>query len=126
MYEVALRKEFDGTHYLLGDGPEDENQPHSHHYRVEVILQGPNLDRSGYLVDIRGIEKAMDELIAQYSNKTLNNLPEFAGLNPSVEHLSRIICHALRSSTLEVNRVTSIRVRVWESDVAWASYTERL
>ena len=33
------------------------------------------------------VEAALDELAARYRDRTLNDLPEFEGLNPSIEHL---------------------------------------
>ena len=60
----------------------EENQPHSHHYRMEVVLEGPALDRVGYLFDITLIDQVTDELVGYFAGKTLNDLPEFAGLTP--------------------------------------------
>ncbi len=65
----------------------------------------------------------MEDLVAYFAGKTLNDQPEFAGLNPSIEHFSRIWCHTLLER-LNSNHLSSIRVRVWESGIAWASYTE--
>ncbi len=60
-----------------------ENQRHSHHYRVEVQLEGTELDQHGYLVDIVDIETQLEALVAYYRDKTLNELPEFKDLNPA-------------------------------------------
>ncbi len=125
MYQLAVIREFDATHYLLGGMGGEENHPHSHRYRVEVILSGKTLDEFGYLLDITGIDQVMDELVSDTAGKILNDLPEFAGLNPSIENFSRIWCHALLKR-LETDPVKSIRVRIWEKESAWASYTERL
>lgn len=125
MYEVAVSREFDAIHYLVGGDWGEENQPHSHHYRMEVVLEGPALDRVGYLFDITFIDQMTDELVGYFAGKTLNDLPEFAGLNPSIEHFSRIWCRALLKR-LEKDRLTSIRVRIWENEIAWAGYTEQL
>ena len=125
MYDVAVSREFDAIHYLVGGDWGDENKPHSHHYMVEVVLSGKTLDRFGYIVDIDLIDQAMDELVKRLAGKMLNDLPDFAGLNPSIEHFSRIWCHALLEK-LTVDHLTSIRVRIWENDVAWAGYTEQL
>ncbi len=125
MYDVAVSREFDASHYLVGGDWGDENKPHSHHYKVEVVLYGKTLDRFGYIVDIDLIDQAMDELVKRLAGKMLNDLPDFAGLNPSIEHFSRIWCHALLEK-LKVDHLTSIRVRIWENEVVWAGYTEQL
>lgn len=125
MYEVAVTREFDAIHYLVGGDWGEENQPHSHHYKVEALLAGERLDPFGYLVDITLMDQAMDELVGYFKGKTLNVLPEFGDLNPSIEHFSRIWCRALLKS-LETDHLMSIKVRIWENEIAWASYTERL
>ncbi len=125
MYEVALTREFDATHYLIGSDWGKENEPHRHHYRVEVILFGPALDRFGCLLDITALNQAMDAFLDYASGGILNDLPEFAGQNPSIEHFARVWCRALRKN-LNTSNLAAIRVRIWESDSAWASYTERL
>ena len=58
-------------------------------------LQGPTLDQHGYLVDIVDINTHLEALVGHYRDKTLNDLPEFKDLNPSLEHFARIFCQAL-------------------------------
>ena len=95
MYTLAVRRDFVAQHFLIGGDWGAENQWHSHHYVLELQLEGDTLDRHGYLVDIVNVEAALEEVVAHYKDKTLNELPEFAGLNPSIEHFSRIVCHRL-------------------------------
>lgn len=125
MYELAVAREFDAFHYLVGGDWGEENEPHSHHYKVEVLLSGSNLDRFGYLVDITHVDQLMDELVEYFAGKTLNDLQEFSDLNPSIEHFSRIWCRALLKR-LQVKRLKSISVRVWENEIAWARYSEQV
>src|SRR5438552_19214825 len=92
MYTLAVQRDFVAQHYLIGGDWGAENQLHSHHYRIELRLEGSTLDQHGYLVDIVDVEHHLNELVAHYRDHTLNDLPEFAGLNPSIEHFSRILC----------------------------------
>lgn len=121
MYTVAVKRDFVAQHYLIGGDWGAENQPHSHHYQVEVQLEGADLDRHGYLVDIVDIETALQGLAARYLDQTLNDLPEFSGLNPSIEHFSRILCQAL-SAHIQALNILAITVKLWENEIAWASY----
>jgi hypothetical protein len=41
-------------------------------------------------VDIVNVEHALNTLVANFRDQTLNDLPQFAGLNPSIEHFTRI------------------------------------
>ena len=121
MYTVAVKRDFVAQHYLIGGDWGAENQWHSHHYQIELQLEGATLDRHGYLVDIVDIERHLGELTARYRDKTLNDLPEFAGLNPSIEHFARILCAAL-SERITAPNVSGLTVKLWENDIAWAVY----
>jgi 6-pyruvoyltetrahydropterin/6-carboxytetrahydropterin synthase len=121
MYAVAVKRDFIAQHHLTGGDWGPENDLHSHHYQVELQLHGGELDTHGYLVDIVEIERVLEELIARYRDATLNRLPEFAGLNPSIEHFSRILCQALSREILAEN-IRFIVLKLWENEIAWASY----
>jgi 6-pyruvoyltetrahydropterin/6-carboxytetrahydropterin synthase len=90
-----------------------------------VCIAGETLDPFGYLVDLARVESRTDELVAWLAGRSLNTLPEMAGLNPSVEHLCRICWEHLAASP-EVNRCASLTVRIWENNMAWASFTRAL
>ncbi len=121
MYTVAVKRDFVAQHHLVGGDWGAENVKHSHHYAVEVQLEGDTLDQHGYLVDIVDIEKHLNDLVAHYRDKTLNDLPEFAGLNPSIEHFSRILCQTL-ASRINAATLKVVTVKLWENEIAWASY----
>lgn len=121
MYAVAVSREFVAQHYLVGGDWGAENQLHSHPYRVEVELQGATLDQHGYLVDIVDIEQRLDQLVDRYRDRTLNELDEFSELNPSIEHFSRIFCEAFAEG-IAATTLTRIVTRIWETNIAWASY----
>lgn len=121
MYAVAVSKDLIAQHYLIGGDWGAENELHSHHYRIELILEGETLDRHGYLVDIVDIENILNNLISRYRDKTLNDLPEFAEVNPSIERFSRILCQSLTESIRAPN-LAVVTVKLWENDIAWASY----
>jgi 6-pyruvoyltetrahydropterin/6-carboxytetrahydropterin synthase len=121
MYVIAVKREFDAQHYLIGGDWGAENELHTHQYQVEVQLQGATLDQHGYLVDIVDIEDHLDSLVERYRGKTLNDQPKFAGLNPSIENFTRIFYQQLVSS-FETANISSISVKIWENEIAWASY----
>ncbi len=123
MYTVAVKREFMARHFLFGGDWGEENQPHVHHYRVEVQLAGAKLNGHGYLADIVEIEAHLEELAAYYGGRTLNELPEFAGLNPSIEHFARIFCRGF-SKRLKAANISAVKVQIWESDIAWAAFRE--
>ncbi|MGA8832596.1 MAG: 6-carboxytetrahydropterin synthase [Desulfomonilaceae bacterium] len=121
VYVVAVQRNFVARHFLFGGDWGPENHLHSHHYRVEARLEGKELDQHGYLVDIVEIESLLDGLVARYRERALNELPEFSGLNPSIEHFSRIFCEKMWSGVTASN-IGAITIRIWENDIAWAGY----
>ncbi len=121
MYTVAVKRDFVAQHFLIGGDWGAENEWHSHHYAVEVQLHGETLDRHGYLVDIVDIETHLNALVAHYRDQTLNDLPEFAGLNPSIEHFARIFCTQL-AERIQAETLTAVTVKLWENEIAWASF----
>jgi len=121
-YTLAVKRDFVARHFLFGGDWGAENQLHSHHYQVEVQLEGHTLDKHGYLVDIVAIEAHLDELVAYYRDQNLNDLPEFTGLNPSIERFARLLCQSLGGRISEP--LNAIRVKIWENDIAWAAYRE--
>lgn len=121
MYTLGVRREFIARHFLIGGDWGPENYPNSHHYVLELQLEGQELDQHGYLVDIVDVEKHLDETVNYYKEQLLNEKPEFAGLNPSIEHFSRILATSL-SNCIKADNIRKIRVVLWENDSAWAAY----
>ncbi len=121
MYTLAVRREFIARHFLIGGDWGPENFPNSHHYTLELQLEGRDLDQHGYLVDIVDVEKHLDEIVCYYKEQMLNDKPEFAGLNPSIEHFSRILATSL-SERIQAANITALKVVLWEHANAWAAY----
>lgn len=122
MYTLGVRRDFIARHYLIGGDWGAENFPNSHHYVLELQLEGRELDQHGYLVDIVDVETHLDEIVNYYKEQMLNDKPEFAGLNPSIEHFSRILATSL-SERIKSENITAIKVMLWENESAWSAYT---
>jgi 6-pyruvoyltetrahydropterin/6-carboxytetrahydropterin synthase len=123
MYAVMVKSDLIAQHFLVGGDWGPENELHSHHYVLELQLEGPRLNEHGYLVDIVEIEAQTETIKAHYRDKLLNELPEFAGLNPSLEHFARILCQAF-AARIGAPNLTALTVRLWENEVAAASYRQ--
>jgi 6-pyruvoyltetrahydropterin/6-carboxytetrahydropterin synthase len=124
MYTLAVQRDFIASHYLVGGDWGLENQLHAHHYRVEVLLEAPELDRHGYIVDIVDLETNLEDLVDYFKDQTLNNLPEFKDLNPSIEHFCRIFLKTI-SGKIKARNLTALTVKIWENEIAWTSYREK-
>jgi 6-pyruvoyltetrahydropterin/6-carboxytetrahydropterin synthase len=121
MYTLGVKREFIARHFLIGGDWGPENYPNSHHYILELQLEGRELDQHGYLVDIVEVEKHLDEIVNYYREQMLNDKPEFAGLNPSIENFSRILASSL-SDRIQAKNIAALKIVLWENESAWAAY----
>lgn len=125
MYALRVDRAFKAFHFLIGGDWGSENSHHSHDYRFEAIFEGPELNKHGYLLDIVDVEKAMDAQVDRFKDGTLNEFEEFSGLNPSIEHFSRILWERM-ARAIDKTGLTSMTVRIWEDDFAWARFSKKL
>jgi 6-pyruvoyltetrahydropterin/6-carboxytetrahydropterin synthase len=123
MYTVAVTRDFIANHYLIGGDWGDENSPHAHQYVAEVRIESDTLNEHGYLVDIVEIEAALGDAVTYFRDSMLNDKPEFAGLNPSLEHFSRILAEKLLADITPPG-AGSLTVKLWENESCWAAYCQ--
>ena len=121
MYRLGVSRTFKARHYLVGGDWGDENSEHSHRYRLELILEADKLDCHGFLVDIVEVERHLDEIVAEFSGKTLNTLACLNNRNPSIEEFATAL-HGLFTHRLAPFQLERITVTLWEDDIAWTSY----
>ncbi len=88
---------------------------------MELRLEGTELDQYGFLADIAEIESHLDAAISYYKDRSLNDLPEFTGANPSIERFASVICREI-SKRISLPNIDAVAVRIWENDIAWASF----
>jgi 6-pyruvoyltetrahydropterin/6-carboxytetrahydropterin synthase len=120
LFTVGILRDFVAQHFLIGGDWGRENQPHSHHYRLEAIFEGDRLDRHGYLLDIAEVEPRLDGVVERYRDHMLNELPEMTGVNPSLERFASVIADRL-AQDLPAGHVTTLTVKLWESATAFAT-----
>ena len=121
MYTLAVKRDFIAQHALIGGDWGAENLRHSHHYVLELQIEGNELDQHGYLVDILDVELQLGQVITRYRDQFLNDFPEFANLNPSLERFAAILCNTL-SQNIAAPNIQTMRVVLWENEIAWAAY----
>jgi len=123
MYTIAVKRDFIARHFLIGGDWGRENHPHAHHYVLEVQIESAGLDKHGYLVDIVKIESELDKVIEYFRDKLLNDLHEFAGINTSIEHFSRIISEKLLPGIAPPGTGT-FTIKLWENEYCWTSFRQ--
>jgi hypothetical protein len=108
----------------------DHGRPHREAFaldrqerRVEVAVEVPiganDTPRFGFHALGEAIE---DEVMRRFDHRNLNlDFPEFATLNPSVEHIA-FVCHDLLAPRIARDGAKLRFVRVWETDKTSCRY----
>lgn len=124
MYELGITAQFEAAHSLTGDfGP--ATRLHGHTYRLEVVVRGERLRDDNALYDVGRLRPAVDHLVGALDYRNLNDVPELAGVNTTVEGLARYCWEAL-AADLRGSGLSSLLVRVWESPQVYAARDDRL
>lgn len=94
---------------------------HGHNYQIEVTVEGVPDETDGLVEPLPGFQRAVKErVIDRFDHKHLNlDCAEFRSLNPTVEHIARVIWHLLDGA---FDRARLTRVRVWETPKTFAEY----
>lgn len=123
MHSLLLKTNFIAQHFLIGKDFGRENFNHSHQYHLELEIKNQHLDQFNYVVDIVAVKENLDTLIDKYKDKKLNDLTEFTEQNPSLELFSKILWQDIISN-FNLPKQSDVIVRLWEDDIACASYWE--
>jgi 6-pyruvoyltetrahydropterin/6-carboxytetrahydropterin synthase len=132
MYSVCVRDHVMVAHSFRGEVFGAAQQLHGATYLVDVEFRRPQLDRDGLVVDIGLASQALHTLLAELNYRNLDTLPEFAGRNTTTEFLARIVfdrmAACIRDGRLGATTagLTSLRVTLHESHIAWASFEDAL
>jgi 6-pyruvoyltetrahydropterin/6-carboxytetrahydropterin synthase len=117
LYETGVVGEFSAALSLNGDfGP--AIRIHGHTYRVELTVRAPELKPDGTLFDISLLKAILTGALEPLNYQYLNDLPDFEGINPTVEVVAKHIYDIIRPEL----RDYTISVRIWESTGAFAGY----
>jgi len=121
MFELRVVTRFAAAHRLAMVGEKCENL-HGHNWKIEVYVQGQDLDEGGVLVDFGVIKRHVRDLMETLDHKFLNELDYFQdGTPPSSENIARYLAGSLKDR-LDIPGIRVSRVTAWESEDASATY----
>jgi 6-pyruvoyltetrahydropterin/6-carboxytetrahydropterin synthase len=122
MFEVSVEETFSSGHALRGYKGKCEN-PHGHNYRVQVTLEGPQLDHIGLLVDFTHLKEVIRTVVKRIDHQFLNDLEPFTTVNPSAENMAKYFYDQVSDKLTNLPPGARIRdVVVWETDTSMAKY----
>ena len=121
MFRLCVKRSFSAAHFLRGYQGQCE-ELHGHTWYVEAELEAENLDEIGLSLDFKEVNARLDLVLRELDHRLLNDHPYFKERNPSAEELARFVYGRLAANLPD--GVAVAMVRVWESENAWAGYTE--
>ena len=128
MFTLSVRDHFMIAHSFRGEAFGPAQRLHGATYVVDVEFRRPMLDADGLVVDIGAAANALTQTLDALNYRNLDAEPDFIGINTTTEVLAKVVFdrmrQALAGGTLGANAdgITSIKVTLRESHVAWASY----
>lgn len=127
MFRMIVEGRFSAAHALRGY-PGPCCQLHGHNYQVQVRLEGCELNELGMLIDYADVKTALNDILARFDHVFLNDLPEFADINPTSEELARLLYLRLRERLFTTDelraRVRLTEVVVYETERQGVGYGE--
>jgi 6-pyruvoyl-tetrahydropterin synthase len=119
-YEVGTSAEVTAFHVMPGMPP-PEGERHSHDYRIDVRVERRRLDERGMVCDLDVLGGALQEAVTRLAGTDLESIRPEGAEAVTVEvlawHVHRVLRDAVRLAGGE-----GLRVRVWESPVAFGGY----
>jgi 6-pyruvoyltetrahydropterin/6-carboxytetrahydropterin synthase len=125
-YKVCVIRDFVAQHFLIGGDWGKENQHHSHHYKLEVIFAGEQLDQHLYLLDIAVVNQHLEALCDRYRDKDAEPAarvreqepqPGAVRPRPGRRHGQSAEAAPARGD------LSSLTTKLWEHEQAYATYT---
>ncbi len=132
MYTVCVRDHMMIAHSFSGEVFGPAQRLHGATYVVDAEFRRPELDQDGIVVDIGLAGIALREVLAALNYRNLDQQDGFSGRNTTTEFLARFVFDQLaagiRAGRLgpSASAVTSMRVTLHESHVAWAAFEGEL
>lgn len=123
MYRAGVWDHFSSAHYLRNYQGKCENL-HGHNWKVEIVVKGESLDKSGMLVDFGILKKYLKEVLDLLDHKCINDeIDYFKDKSPSSENIAKYIYDNM-SDRLKDFDVSVDYVKVFESENSFAVFSE--
>jgi 6-pyruvoyltetrahydropterin/6-carboxytetrahydropterin synthase len=126
MYSVTVSHHFMIAHSLVGDVFGPAQQMHGATYVVEAELRRDALDADGIVCDIGRALDLLKAVLGDFDFRNLDEVAEFRGRNTTTEFLAgeihRRLVRRINEGALGAQAITSLKVVLRETPVAWAAY----
>jgi len=124
MFEVTVEQTFAAGHALREYKGKCENI-HGHNYKVQITVEGEQLNRIGLLVDFVELKRVVREVVNRLDHQFINDLEPFTIINPSAENIAKYFYDEVseRMGITDGETPTRIsQIKIWETDTSIAVY----
>lgn len=121
MFQLMVTGRFAAAHSLRNFKGRCESL-HGHNWRVEVVVEGSQLNEAGLVMDFGDLKKIMNQVMDKLDHRHLNEIPPFDQLNPSSELIAKYLYEQI-APALPAG-VRPVSVAAWESEDSKATYME--
>lgn len=128
MFSVGVRDHIMIAHSFKGEVFGPAQRLHGATFIVDVEFRCPEMSEDGIVVDIGRAHEQLKATLGEINYRNLDELAPFEGRNTTTEFLAKHIFERMREA-IRAGRlgpggenVTSLKVTLWESHVAWAGF----
>lgn len=118
MFEICVEHTIAAGHALRNYHGKCENV-HGHNYRVQVAIEGPDVDENGLLYDFADLKKRLRASAEYLDHQFINDLKPFDEINPSAENIAKFLFEDIQKG---LGAVPLSYVKVWETPTSFAIY----
>jgi 6-pyruvoyl-tetrahydropterin synthase len=128
MFSVGVRDHIMIAHSFRGEVFGPAQRLHGATFIVDLEFRCAEMNEDGIVVDIGRAHEQLKATLGELNYQNLDELGMFKGRNTTTEFLSRHIFDRIREA-IKAGRlgpggenVSSLKVTLWESHVAWAAF----
>ena len=132
MHSVCVRDHFMIAHSFEGEVFGPAQRLHGATYVVDAEFRRTELDADGVVVEIGRASEVLNEILAELNYRNLDEDDALSGNNTTTEFLAYVIFQRMAARVRDGSlgpaalSLSSLRVVLHESHVAWAAYEGRL
>jgi 6-pyruvoyltetrahydropterin/6-carboxytetrahydropterin synthase len=121
MFTISAETRFRASHQLTE--PSGSKEPlHRHNWTVTADVSSDMLNDTGLVMDFGCLKSAVDKIVSELDNTSLNKVDFFHQNNPSAENVAKYIYEKLEPTLPKGLKLQNIRVL--EEPGCWAEFTK--
>ena len=128
MYSVGVRDHVMIAHSFRGEVFGPAQKLHGATFVIDCEFRSERLTADNIVVDIGRACDRLKSVCGELSYRNLDEIEAFTGVNTTTEFLARHVFDRMSAAARDgelgpgSEGITSIKVTLWESHIAWAAY----